>query len=263
MFRSLGHRRRAAIGSALLAVTFIVAFATAASAHDVTGVSATCSTLTVHFHDFPNPGVPVHIVVQVGAAPVITQDDVVSAGTGDVGVDISAATAGLAGATAAVVVDVTWTNFGAQHVHDTTSVTCGTSTTSTMKATTSTTRSTTTTMPKTTTTSTTMAPTTTTSTTIAPVRGVQIFQVEFRYCRVLHVGYEHIPAGTVIRYRIWQARKLQDWGQFVTVGGKGFHFTSVKMKKHFSKHSTKGAVNFFWSVNGTPYKYTAIRNTGC
>jgi hypothetical protein len=240
--------------------------ASAASAHDVTGVTATCSTVTVHFVDFPTAGVPVHIIVQVGAEPAIVDDVTVNSTTTDVGVDISAATAGLGGVTTAVDVDVTWTNYGPQHVHDTTSVTCGGATTTTSTtiessttATTSTTQATTTTT-RSTTTTTTMPPTTTT-TTIAPLVGTQIFQVEFRACHLLHIGYQHFPGGTVVHYSVKQNGTHFVGGNIVTQPGKGYHFTTVSLGKYFT--AAKADVHFFWKINGVLYRYFVRRSTDC
>src|SRR3954470_14121559 len=113
MFLSVARRRKAAATAVVsgLALAGLGIFATAASAHDVTGVDANCSTVTVHFANFPTAAVLVHIDVQVGAEPAILDDVPVDKNTSDVAINISAATAGLMGASAAVDVDITWTNF--------------------------------------------------------------------------------------------------------------------------------------------------------
>jgi hypothetical protein len=145
---------------ALAFVTVMFGFAGPASAHHVAGIEANCDHVTVNFTDFPEPGVTVHIAATVEGHAALTSDVLVH-GAMSSSINISSATSALAGATADVDVDVTWTFEGPQHVHDTLSVTCGTATTTTTHPAT-----TTTTMPATTTT--TAAPgTTTTSTTVA------------------------------------------------------------------------------------------------
>jgi hypothetical protein len=263
MFSSVARRRRAVLAAAMSGLVLAgVALATAASAHDVTGVTATCNTVTVHFADFPKVAVSVHINVQVGVVPAIVEDVLVNATTTDVGVDISAATAGLAGVATPVDVDVTWTNFGPQHVHKTTSVTCGTATTTSTKATT-TTKSTTTTKATTTTTRSTTTTTMprTTTTTIAPVAGKAIFQVEFRACHLVHIGYHHLPGGILLHYSVKQGHAHFAGGNFLIEGGKGYHFQSASLGKNFTVR--KATVHFFWKVNGTIYSYFVSRTTDC
>jgi hypothetical protein len=273
MFFSVARRRRLVVAAAMsgLMLAGIGVLASAASAHDVTGVTATCSTVTVHFVDFPVAGVPVHINVQVGVEPAIVDDVTVNSTTTDVSIDISAATAGLGGVATPVDVDVTWTNYGPQHVHETTSVTCGSATTttsttiesSTTLATTSTTEATTTTTRATTTTTrsttTTMPPTTTT--TIPSRVGTQIFQVEFRACHLLHIGYQQLPGGTVVHYSVKQNGTYFAGGNIVTQAGKGYHFTTVSLGKNFT--ARKADVHFFWKINGVLYTYFARRATDC
>jgi len=141
------------------------AWTDAASAHEVTSMSATCSTVTVNFSGFPSDGVMVHIAATVeGHGSVSTDTLVKGAMTGTL--DISGNTSALFGASAAVDVDVTWTFQGAQHAHETLHVTCGSATTTTTHATTTTTHATTTTVGATTTTAPTTSTTVQTATTL-------------------------------------------------------------------------------------------------
>jgi len=108
----------------------LVAWSTAASAHSVTGIEANCSQVTVHFEDFPDAGVMVHIAATVAGQPTIATDVLVKNAMSAT-LDISAATSALFGASADVDLDVTWTFDGPQHVHDKVYVTCGSPTTTT------------------------------------------------------------------------------------------------------------------------------------
>jgi hypothetical protein len=227
--------------SALLAVALVFVWTSVASAHVVTGVEVDCSTAKVHFSQFPSQGVPVHIVVQVAYVWVV-KDVVVDKDTTEVTVDITWATARLTGQTSGVNIDATWTNFGDQHVHEHTSVKCGT--------------------PPTTSTSTSTS-TSTTSTTIAPTTGTQIFQVEFRECHILHVGYEHIPAGTVVHWEIFQSGKSLATGSWVAATGGGLHFLNMPIGKSFDPSGHKGAVRFSWMAGGKSYTYAVVRATNC
>jgi hypothetical protein len=119
---------------------------------------------------------------------------------------------------------------------------------------------TTTTIPRTTTTTTTI-PRTTTTTTVPMVKGKQIFQVEFRACRLLHIGYEHLPANIAIHYSVKQGKTHFVGGNIKTASGKGFHFATVSLGKNFTQN--KATVHFYWKVNGTVLTYGATRSTDC
>ena len=60
-------RRALALATIPIVAFFTVVFgvATAASAHDVSGITASCNDVTVHFVDFPEEGVVVHIAATV------------------------------------------------------------------------------------------------------------------------------------------------------------------------------------------------------
>lgn len=144
-----------------------------ASAHVVTSMSADCYQVTVHFNDFPESGVEVHIAADVNGQ-VISTDRLVTSTTTVAQLDISAATAPLADTPANIDVDVTWNYMGPQHGHETLTLTCGTSTTTSPSTTTTQAPTTTTTEIPTTTTAvtpTTAAQPTTTST---QVRGTTV-----------------------------------------------------------------------------------------
>jgi len=128
--------------SAPLLVIAISVFALGgiASAHVVTSITADCYQVTVHFVDFPESGVMVHIAADVNAQ-TISSDVLVTSATTQADVDISPATAALFDTPAHIDVDVTWTYLGPQHAHETLTLTCGTPTTTTTTAPTPTTAS--------------------------------------------------------------------------------------------------------------------------
>lgn len=99
-----------------------------AAAHNVSNVDVDCTHVTVHFTDFPDAGVMVHIVAEVEGHAAISTDVLVKNDM-SANLNISAATGLLFGVSADVEVDVTWTLYGAQHVHKKLSVMCGTTTT--------------------------------------------------------------------------------------------------------------------------------------
>jgi len=114
---------------ALLGVTMV--WTGVASAHHVDGINVSCDYVTVNFKDFPSAGVNVHIAAAIEghgdlATDVLVHDEMSAQ------LDITSATSALAGATAEVDVDVTWTFEGDQHVNDTFTVTCGSATTTTV-----------------------------------------------------------------------------------------------------------------------------------
>jgi hypothetical protein len=245
---SIGHRRRAWFLSVLLAVGIVVGLASVASAHDVTGTDVDCSAVKIHFANFPGHGVPVHIVVVVNYLTAV-KDVTVDKNTSEATVDISAFTAPMFGNTSAVWIDVTWTNYGDQHVHEVQSVTCGVRPTTTTKSSTSTSSST--------------SSTSTTSTTIQGNPTGKIFQVEFRACHLLHVGYQRIPGGTIVSWRIRQGGREIAVGSFVAVAGKGYHFMSQDIGTRFDPDVHKAGVTFTWTAGGVSYVYDAVRATGC
>ena len=114
--------------------------------------------------------------------------------------------------------------------------------------------------PPTTTTSTSSSTSTTTTTVVT---GDQFFQVEFRDCHVLHVGYERFPPRTVVHWKVYQSHKLFDVGQFVTPAARGYHFGSMRLARRFAMPPRKAEVRFSWKIRGTAYTYFAYRATEC
>ena len=130
---SSASRRLLASTAVPVLALFVVAFgwSDVASAHYVSGIDVTCDDVTLNFAQFPSEGVTVHIAATVEgqgtvATDLLVHDDMSAQ------LNISSATSALAGATASVDVDATWTFEGPQHVHDTFSVTCGSTTTTTV-----------------------------------------------------------------------------------------------------------------------------------
>jgi LPXTG-motif cell wall-anchored protein len=163
----------AAVGAPLLVIALnVFALGGVASAHVVTSINADCYLVTVHFSDFPEAGVMVHIGVDVNGQ-AIDRDVLVTSATSEAHVDISPATAPLLATPAHIDVDVSWTYLGSQHVHQTLTLTCGTTTT---------TASTTTTAAPAPAPTTTMAPAPTTTaasttTTVAPTTTTEVHGV--------------------------------------------------------------------------------------
>jgi hypothetical protein len=93
------------------------------------------------------------------------------------------------------------------------------------------------------------------------VKGTQIFQVEFRACHLLHIGYEHLPGGIAIHYSVKQGKVHFVGGNIITVAGKGLHFATASLGKNFTKN--KATVHFYWKVNGKVLTYAANRSTDC
>jgi hypothetical protein len=172
MGKRAARRMLVVVAAPLIAIAIgLFGFGGTASAHEVTSITADCDRVTVHFSGFPEAGVMVHIAAVVSGHAAITSDVLVTSATSEAHVDISAATATLFGATASVDVDVTWTLEGPQHVHETLTVTCGSSTTTTQATTTSSGPTTSTTVGGVTSTSTPIGTTTTAPTSIT-VAGV-------------------------------------------------------------------------------------------
>ena len=169
--RSAARRILAVVGVPLLVIVIsLYALGGIASAHVVTSITADCYQVTVHFSDFPDNGVVVHIAADVNGQTV-GSDVLVTSATSEATVDISTATAALVDTPAHIDVDVTWTFWGPQHVHETLTATCGSPTTTTPATTPTTQGSATTTTttaaaptPTTEATTTTTGPQTTTST---------------------------------------------------------------------------------------------------
>jgi len=129
---SASRRLLAATAVPLLAL-FVVAFGWSgvASAHFVSGIDVNCDHVTVNFAQFPSEGVTVHIAATVEGQGTLATDVLVQ-GDMSAQLNISSATSALAGASANLEVDATWTFEGPQHVHEAFSVTCGSSTSTTV-----------------------------------------------------------------------------------------------------------------------------------
>jgi hypothetical protein len=92
----------------------------------------------------------------------------------------------------------------------------------------------------------------------APAGATSIFQIEFRHCDTLHVGYKHFPFGTVVRWSVSQHARGVGAGRFVTAPGPGMHFYSVKLPTPLDPHP-KASVTFVAAVNGKEFRMTAGR----
>jgi hypothetical protein len=93
-----------------------------------------------------------------------------------------------------------------------------------------------------------------------PADAAVIFQVEFRQCNRLHVGYENFPAGTVVRWSVSQHGRGVATGHFVTRAGAGYHFLSARLRP-FLQPKPKASVTFAAVINGRQFRTTAGRTT--
>src|SRR5712672_653477 len=76
-----------------------------------------------------------------------------------------------------------------------------------------------------------------------------IFQVEFRRCNRLHIGYENFPEGTVVRWSVSQHGRGVATGHFVTRAGAGYHFLSAPLRP-LLQPNPKASVTFTAAING-------------
>jgi hypothetical protein len=130
---SSATRRLLAATAVPLLSLFVVAFGWSgvASAHFVSGIDVNCDDVTLNFAQFPSEGVTVHIAATVEGQGALATDVLVQ-GDMSAQLNISSATSALAGASANLDVDATWNFEGPQHVHEAFSVTCGSSTSTTV-----------------------------------------------------------------------------------------------------------------------------------
>jgi len=96
---------------------------------------------------------------------------------------------------------------------------------------------------------------------------VNIFDVEFSNGLVLRVGYNHFPEGTPLRWRVSQNRALAATGDFVTKGGGSTnHLETIPLGVKLQGRDLlpDGAdVEFEWSINGVPFRYSVRRDPNC
>jgi LPXTG-motif cell wall-anchored protein len=96
---------------------------------------------------------------------------------------------------------------------------------------------------------------------------VNIFEVEFSNGLTLRVGYNHFPEGTELRWAVSQSRVPAASGSFVTKGGGSTNHVEtiplgVKLEGRQSQ-PTGADVQFDWSINGVPFRYSVRRDTNC
>jgi hypothetical protein len=96
---------------------------------------------------------------------------------------------------------------------------------------------------------------------------VNIFEVEFSNGLTLRVGYNHFPEGTPLRWRVTQNRALAATGDFVTKGGGSTnHVETIPLGVKLEGRDLlpDGAdVEFEWSINGVPFRYSVRRDPNC
>ena len=92
----------------------------------------------------------------------------------------------------------------------------------------------------------------------APAGAADIFQVEFRRCDRLHVGYQNFPDGTVVHWSVTQGGGHVATGAFVTGRGGGYHFLNAKLTPMLVA-TVDAAVTFLATVNGRTFRATAAR----
>jgi hypothetical protein len=91
-----------------------------------------------------------------------------------------------------------------------------------------------------------------------PAGATSIFQIEFRHCDTLHIGYKHFPAGTILHWSVNQHGRGVATGQFVTAPGTGMHFDSAKLPTPLDPHP-KASVTFVATIDGHEFRMTAGR----
>lgn len=96
---------------------------------------------------------------------------------------------------------------------------------------------------------------------------VNIFEVEFSNGLTLRVGYNHFPEGTELQWRVSQNRVTAATGSFVAKGGGSTnHLETVPLGVKLEGRQTMpdGAdVQFDWSINGVPFRYSVRRDPNC
>jgi hypothetical protein len=96
---------------------------------------------------------------------------------------------------------------------------------------------------------------------------VNIFEVEFINGLQLRVGYNHFPDGTPVNWRVLQDHKPVAVGSFVAQGGGStnhFETASLGLKLEGRDTHPDGAdVQFDWSINGVPFRYSVRRDPNC
>jgi len=96
---------------------------------------------------------------------------------------------------------------------------------------------------------------------------VNIFEVEFSNGLTLRVGYNHFPEGTELKWRVSQNRLPAAAGSFIAQGGGSTNHVQtiplgVKLEGR-ETHPDGADVQFDWSVNGVPFRYSVRRDTNC
>ena len=96
---------------------------------------------------------------------------------------------------------------------------------------------------------------------------VNIFEVEFSNGLTMRVGYNHFPEGVDLRWRVTQNRVPVAVGRFVTKGGGSTnHFETVPLGVKLEGRNTQpdGAdVQFDWTINDVPFRYSVRRDPNC
>ena len=96
---------------------------------------------------------------------------------------------------------------------------------------------------------------------------VNIFEVEFMNGLQLRVGYNHFPDGTPVNWRVMQSRKPVAVGSFVAAGGGSTnHYETANLGVKLEgrdAHPDGADVQFDWSINGVPFRYSVRRDPNC
>ncbi len=96
---------------------------------------------------------------------------------------------------------------------------------------------------------------------------VNIFEVEFVNGLQLRIGYNHFPDGTPVNWRVTQSRKPVAVGSFVAEGGGSTnHYETANLGQKLEgrdTHPTGADVQFDWSINGVPFRYSVRRDPNC
>lgn len=101
---------------------------------------------------------------------------------------------------------------------------------------------------------------------VAPVEGefvdVNIFEVQLSNGTDLRVGYNYFPEGTDLHWQVRQG-SLFARGRFATNGGGSlYHYVTLPLGVHLEPDPGSVDVEFSWTIEGVPFRYSVRRDPG-
>jgi hypothetical protein len=76
-------------------------------------------------------------------------------------------------------------------------------------------------------------------------------------------GYQHFPAGTILRWKVKQAGETVGTGHLVTESGSNYHFVIQKLGRRLMASPVVADVHYMWTIRGIDYSYFVRREPGC